>query len=435
MAFLEIETKDLTTPLTPLEFNYLIEKLNTRRLRDLIDVQDSDAQDKNIIQHNGSGWVYYTISDDFYTKAEINLLFGVTDIGDIPQLTVDWGAIGGTIVDQTDLFDNFGDLNSASNIWAGLHYANNYILNGSSGSVAVVGEMDSFRISDGVNAVDVFDGETITITGSSVSFDYTSKEFEITVLPTIEVPILLTFSTDNNTRNSINNIHGGITMIVEEKPLSISEYIDCAVGISKLMIALEDGADYQGTIRITGTRVDRNTGEVTVGFVEHLDVDGETSNTSGIDSLGYFVWGFHSAYITSNWFVGDVIISTEDVEVLHTSVFQVGFEQFNDSANITLDTFDATFDISSTLAEYSFHLYLVIIKDSSVDVVRAMSAVRESANINPLMYRVRRSNLNIPINGTDSGIFIDANLGPLNQTYFDSLVIKLWATKTIDLFY
>lgn len=179
MAFLNIEVKDNSTPLTPAEFNYIVDKLNTMRLRDLNDVQSADAQDKNIIQHNGSGWVFYTIEDDFYTKDEINLIFGYDGGGDLPQLTINWGEIQGTIRDQADLVANYGDLKAASNVWDGKHFAENYILNGSTEVEVGVGTMDNWNISDGTNLISITDDDTLIIQGSNVDFDYINNTFNI----------------------------------------------------------------------------------------------------------------------------------------------------------------------------------------------------------------------------------------------------------------
>ena len=80
MAFLNIPPKDNSTPLTAVEFNYLVDKLNARQLNDLIDVQSDDAVDKNIIQHNGSGWVFAKITDNHFTKTEIIALINGVDV-------------------------------------------------------------------------------------------------------------------------------------------------------------------------------------------------------------------------------------------------------------------------------------------------------------------------------------------------------------------
>ena len=80
MAFLNIPPKDNSTPLTAVEFNYLVDKLNARQLNNLIDVQSDDAVDKNIIQHNGSGWVFAKITDNHFTKTEIIALINGVDV-------------------------------------------------------------------------------------------------------------------------------------------------------------------------------------------------------------------------------------------------------------------------------------------------------------------------------------------------------------------
>jgi len=181
MAYINIPIKDNSTPLSPTEFNYLVDKLNARRLRDLIDVQDDDPAVENIIRHNGSGWVYYNIKDDHYTKDEINQIFGGVDVGGggIPTISVNWGDIQGTIRNQSDLVANFGDLQAATNTWSGIHFADNYVINGSTSSSAVSGSMDNFFISDGLTDVSVTDANIITIEGSGVSFNPATKTFTI----------------------------------------------------------------------------------------------------------------------------------------------------------------------------------------------------------------------------------------------------------------
>lgn len=87
MAFLNIPIKDNSTPLTVTEWNYLVDKLNNRKLNNLIDVQSSDPQDKDMIRHNGSGWVYYDITSEFYTKAQVNSMFGAVNA--VPTNTSD----------------------------------------------------------------------------------------------------------------------------------------------------------------------------------------------------------------------------------------------------------------------------------------------------------------------------------------------------------
>ena len=174
MAYINIPLKDNTTPLTPTEFNYLIDKLNARKLRDLIDVQDSDAVNKNIIRHNGSGWVFYNIEDDFYTKNDIDTALGGS-LGDI-NIAPAWGEITGVIRDQLDLVANFGDLKSLNNIWDGEHYAKNYILTGSGASS---GSTNFFYISDDVNTTTISDEQTLTIKGDIVNFDFATKTYTI----------------------------------------------------------------------------------------------------------------------------------------------------------------------------------------------------------------------------------------------------------------
>jgi len=174
MAYIDIPTKDNNTPLTPTEFNYLVDKLNARRLRDLIDVEDIDAAVGQSIQHNGSGWVMVDIKDTHYTKDEINNLLGLE--GE-EQFVVNWGEIGGSISAQSDLFSTFGAL-ATDNVWSGTHTADNYILTGSNGSSSL-DFISKIYTTDGTDTAQMGDGDTLTITGAGVSFDNATNTFTI----------------------------------------------------------------------------------------------------------------------------------------------------------------------------------------------------------------------------------------------------------------
>lgn len=55
--FIDIQHKDNNTPLTPAEFNYLIDKLNSMKMQNLVDTEDTNPSDGDIWIHNGSGFV------------------------------------------------------------------------------------------------------------------------------------------------------------------------------------------------------------------------------------------------------------------------------------------------------------------------------------------------------------------------------------------
>lgn len=243
-------------------------------------------------------------------------------------------------------------------------------------------------------------------------------------------PHCLSTYIDLKARLAVWNIHGGILAISAANALdAVPTDINDTVGLGKILVVINAGGDVTGSITVTGTTVDRDTGAETGADTDTLDVDTLSTDTSGVDSGGNVTYGFANAYLTAKWFKGAVVLSTTNLTLTDVDIYQVTFEQFNDLPNIVVDTFDTTQTATNTAANIYWHLYSVkpsgdkvtILKESTMELL----AAAVSAN---LPYRLRRGNLGISIDGTTQGIFVQCYPEPLANTYWDDINLKIWYT-------
>ena len=244
---------------------------------------------------------------------------------------------------------------------------------------------------------------------------------------TVKHPIVLSFSVDVNTKNNVDNIFGGLRQVVTAQPLSSGVDITGTNGRSKLMIVVNAGSDIGGSLKVTGTKVDRDTGVKTTSFEEIIAIDSLSVNTSGTDSLGQELHNFTNCYMTSAWFDGSFTISTTDLNISSLGVFSVAFNQFNATIPLTIDTIDLTTTITNTAAQFSGHAYAVEVVNGKTSIVSFSDYILTAAESNVGFYRLRDSNIGKVIDTATDGIFIDMNFLPLAQTYFSSIVLNIWA--------
>ncbi len=240
--------------------------------------------------------------------------------------------------------------------------------------------------------------------------------------------VIVDFTTDRNSRSDVHSLHGGAIHAVVGGTLSVGNDINLTNGVSRVMLALIAGTDFVGSITVSGTTVDRNTGVETPADSEIFTIDSLTTDASTVGSAGEPVHELVNAYLTAKWFKGAVIISTTNVDISNIDVYQVTFEQFDDHQNVQIDSFDIHFTVTNTAAFFTGHLYTV------VQTGGGKADVTPIANLELLVgdsvlapYRLRKGELNIQLSGLTSGIFIDLFFKPDNQTYFDSIACKAWA--------
>jgi len=186
-----------------------------------------------------------------------------------------------------------------------------------------------------------------------------------------------------------------------------------------------------GDITVTGDTVNRDTGAVSVADTDTITLDANTTDNTTTDSNGNLVHEFVGAYITSKWFTGTVVLSSTEVELTDVDVYHVSFEQFNDSPDITLNTFDANIFTSNANAEFDAYLFdLHITTGDKCDVENHaelhVGADGETA-VDDVYWRLRQGSINQALDGTTDGIWVDVHYGGFPSSTED-VTIKVWAT-------
>jgi hypothetical protein len=249
---------------------------------------------------------------------------------------------------------------------------------------------------------------------------------------TTEHPVLIPFDFPLNNKTDLNSIHGSLLINNSEDGIILNSGQDIIGdgGISKVMAVVLAGTDLVGGVTITGVSVDRNTGVETPADTEVLNINGLTTDTSSTDSNGNIIHGYSNAYLSSKWWKGTLTFSTTDLDLTEIRFAQLSFEQFNDTPDITLNSFDTNYIISNTTAVMDTYLYTVKVAGSIVEIEQVASLNHESGEFVGSSFRKRIGNINEELDGTTDGIFIDLFLDPTNQQYFSSFTMKVWATQT-----
>lgn len=250
---------------------------------------------------------------------------------------------------------------------------------------------------------------------------------------TMDSFIALTSYDAEPSRTNVSNIHGGLLSLAVGQPLdSVPTDLVVTKGIGKLMIVINAGGDVSGSITVTGTSVDRNTGATTPADTDTITVDALTTDNSDTDSNGNIRHAFTGAYITSKWFHGTVTLSTADLTLTDVDVYHVSFEQFNDQSNLTLTTFDVNLITTNVSAEFDAYLYSLEVIGDKCDIERTASLNVGADGLTALANkyeRLRRGNLAKALDGTTAGIWVDIYYSN-SPAYVEDVTIKIWATKT-----
>ena len=158
----------------------------------------------------------------------------------------------------------------------------------------------------------------------------------------------------------------------------------------------------------------------------------KVTDNSTTDSNGNVVHGFTGAYITSKWFTGTVTLSTADLTLTDVDVYHVSFEQFNDQANITLNSFDANIYTTNVAAEFDAYLYDLQVTGDKCNITKDaelhVGADGETAIANR-HWRLRKGNINTVIDGSTDGIWVDIHYAN-SPAYVEDVTMKVWAQQT-----
>ena len=270
-------------------------------------------------------------------------------------------------------------------------------------------------------------GATGTVLAGNTGADPTFKT------PTVIVPLVLSMYDAEPARATEDQWNGGMEVLATGQPLdSVPTNIVVSKGIGKVLIVVNAGTDLAGEITVTGESIDRTTGASTPGDTDTITVDAVTTDNSTTDSNGNVVHGFTGAYITSKWFTGTVTLSTADLTLTDVDVYHVSFEQFNDQANITLNSFDANIYTTNVAAEFDAYLYDLQVTGDKCNITKDaelhVGADGETAIANR-HWRLRKGNINTVIDGSTDGIWVDIHYAN-SPAYVEDVTMKVWAQQT-----
>ena len=276
-------------------------------------------------------------------------------------------------------------------------------------------------------------GDTGRDGGDKINDNFTelyNKQF------TVLIPIALTTYDAEPARSSESNVHGGILSLATGEAISNGTPTGAInTGVGKLFLVINAGSTLTGTVTITGTTIDRDTGTETGADTDAITLNGSVT-TDGTTTLGggksFPIHEFSNAFMSSKWFTGSVVISTTDADISDFDVYHCSFEQFNDTADIEIDTFDVNLLAKHVNAELDGYLYSVV-NNAGILTISVEAEIHIGADgITPIAdryYRLRRSNIAKDLDGGSDGIFIDAHYSN-SPAYIEDTTMKVWGIKS-----
>jgi hypothetical protein len=239
---------------------------------------------------------------------------------------------------------------------------------------------------------------------------------------------------DVKERNAEYNLHGGLSVLDTAHDLGAGSLV-VTCGTGKIILVVNAGADVVGDITITGTSVDRNTGAETGADTDTITIDAVSTDNSDTDASGNTRHSFTGAYISSKWFKGSITISSADTDVTDMDTYQISFEQINDSPVCQINTFDMNALATNSTAWMYAYLYTLVVTGDKCDITRASTLDLPAAEVTAnKFYRLRRGNLALSLDGSSDGFWVDMFPGPLVNTYWENINVKVWAHIKSDVY-
>jgi len=247
--------------------------------------------------------------------------------------------------------------------------------------------------------------------------------------------ILFSVYEEQPSKNFNHQIHGAFVQALNGGAVSNGSPQAVTSGLSKLLIVVNAGADVNGTLTVTGTAVDRNSQTRTPGATEDITIDTLTTDNSTTDAQGNTIHGFENAYVTSSWYLGSITFSTTDLNLSDIDVYNVGFEQVNDAPVLTLTTVDTTLMTNNASAWFYEYFYILEVNGSKkCTITNPVSlALPVGDTVADRAYRLREGSIDVDIDGTTDGFWIEAFFGPNAQQYLENVNIKAWFQTRLPL--
>ena len=242
-------------------------------------------------------------------------------------------------------------------------------------------------------------------------------------VPSVTTLQSLSAYVDKVSRGKSINQFGGMERVVEGDTLGSGDDLALTNGCGKLVIVVNAGSDLAGDILLTGDTVNRNTGEITVGDTETVTLAGLTTDTSDTDAQGNERHGFAGAYITTNWFQGDVTISTTEVTLTDVDVYGVAFHQFGDTPmSIVPQAFDITARSTSGSGWLYGYAYALRVESGRCTVGRGASVEMPASSVTANLMMRRKIAAGVgSLDPSTDGFWVEIFAGPFNQTYWGDI--------------
>lgn len=249
----------------------------------------------------------------------------------------------------------------------------------------------------------------------------------------IRKPPPLNFSTffEENSRNLDEQVHGGFTIVVTGGAVSFGVPLNWTHGLGKIVFSVNAAPVVAGTLQISGTRVDRNTGVETPGFTEDIDIVALTTDNSTTDAQGNVIHNYDGAYISSNWYKGSVTLTslTAGQNITDIDVWNIAFEQVNDRPFLQLKTFNVSMYCTNTAGWFYGYLYLITL-DPSTKIAQIFSPAALELPVGDTTadrrYRLRKGMLDQQIDGTHEGFWVELHFGPPALSYWRDISLDVW---------
>ena len=247
-------------------------------------------------------------------------------------------------------------------------------------------------------------------------------------------PLPISIYIEAPSKTSTEDIHGDLEVLATAQALdAVPTDLVVSVGIGRLGIAVIAGSDTTGTITITGTSVDRDTGVETGSDTEVITVAGVTTDANSTDANSTNIWDLENLYLSLKWWTGaTVTLSTTDLTLTDVDVYHVAFEQMDDDAEFTIDTFDCGIFCTNVAAEFDAYLYTVEDQGSGKFDIKALTSVHVGAvgstAIANKHYRLRRSALAKTLQGSaNEGWFLEVHFAN-SPAYVEDVYMTVWDT-------
>jgi hypothetical protein len=288
----------------------------------------------------------------------------------------------------------------------------------------------------------VWDGTTRQRQNFSVSrgpdgydFDRISEEVKATqryLATQLGVPMFFNWYSQVNQRFGELQANGGLTTLSTGDALSSGTPINVTKNASRVMIVINAGSDVTGSITVTGDKVNRNTGIVSVGATEVIPVAGLTTDDTDDTSLGTHRHQFTRAYISEEWFQGSVALSTTDLTLTDVDTYSISYEEYSDLGHLEFDILDVSAIPTNVNAALDVLLFKVTwdptTKQSNITIIGEMNVPATDVSAANQFMRIRRAlgdEAHLDYDERD-GWFLNVGFYPDNQTYWSDFTLKLW---------